>query len=64
MFKQIIKSKSAYYCDVCGIEIVYEYKITLLVDCIFSQKVYHLCTKHGKLIRNFIKELEKEIKEK
>lgn len=60
MFKQIIKGKSEWFCDVCGKEISPpDNYFFILTKKIFSHdKTIDLCAKHGKIIQNKIEELK------
>lgn len=60
MYKQIIKGKSAYFCDVCGKELHLDDRINLALNRFFKDKNIELCNKHGKIVEKFIKKLKEE----
>jgi len=60
-YKKIIKGKSTYFCDVCMKELnILEESVIVYVTTIWGYKVYHLCKKHGKKVKKFIKELKEQ----
>jgi len=65
VFKEIIKGKTAYFCDVCNKEInITEKTAFVTFETFFREFSFHLCAKHGLMIKNYMKKLkmEKEVK--
>lgn len=58
MFKQIIKGKAGFFCDVCGVEIPIEEKVNILLHTWFKDNHIELCSKHGKQIKEFVEKLK------
>ena len=60
MFKQIIKGKSGYFCDICGKELNIDDKISLIIKRFWSDKNMELCRKHGIKVWEYIQTIKTE----
>ncbi len=61
VLKEIIKGKSAWFCDVCGKEVKYTDLFSINVYMAFTWKedaCINLCPKHSKKVKKYLKELK------
>ncbi len=62
MFKEIIKGRSAYFCDVCKEEVDDHKDLSITTfQTFWKDHVFHLCEKHGKQVKQYINELKNDL---
>lgn len=61
MFKTIIQGNHKYFCDVCLSEIKWDDKISISYQNFWKQKSFHLCSRHGKLFEQWLREMKTEL---